>query len=144
MYRRPQRIPRKGILHFEDYKEFKRLVSLPFKGERHAAANPASNKKYGEALDYYKDLNEGSFKTEILRSIVKSDFEVELEPATETSEAVYGPSGSWNRGLHATPSIISVNRGSIPHTYKDPDYDQKKVRDALKMEDIVKAEPDSV
>ncbi|KAM0800645.1 hypothetical protein BDR22DRAFT_821505 [Usnea florida] len=78
-----------------------RLVSLPFEGERHAAANPASNKKYGEALDYYKDLNEGSFKTEILRSIVKSDFEVELEPATETSEAVYGPSDGWNRGLRA-------------------------------------------
>lgn len=131
------------VFDCEAYKGFKQLVSAPFQGDRHSAVQPSSAQHYKEAYEYYKDLNEAGFKTEILRLIVKMDFQVELEPATETSQAVYGPSDSWHRGLRVQYNQ-RVNRGHIPHTYTDPQYDQRKIKDALKKEGMLNAEPDAV
>lgn len=131
------------VFDCEDYKDFKQLVSAPFQGDRHSAVKPSSAQKFKEVHDYYKDLNEAGFKTEMLRLIVKIDFEIQLEPATETSRAVYGPSESWNKGLRVQYNQ-PVNRGHIPHTYTDPQFDQRKVRDALKKEGMSNAEPDAV
>lgn len=127
----------------EQFKNFKQLALSPFLGDRHSAVNPASAQKYKEVHSYYEELNEASFKTEILRLIAKNEFQIELEPATESSAAVYGPSDSWHKGLRVQYNQ-SVNRGHIPHRYANPNNDQKKVTEALQKEGILNAEPDAV
>ena len=131
------------VFESDRYQDFKLRVLAPFEAERDVVERPGSVEKYRQVYHYYKDLNEASFKTEILRLIIKLDFEWELEPATETSQAVYGPSDSWNQGLRIQYNQ-SVNRGHIPHTYNDPHFDQRKVQDALRKEGVLNAEPDAV
>lgn len=131
------------VFDCDAYQSFKQLVLNPRQSDRHSAVKPASAQKFKEHYTYYKDLNESSFKTEVLRFIVKTDFEIELEPETESSTAVYGPSDSWNKGLRVQYNQ-RVNRGHIPHAYTDPRNDPKKVQDALKKEGILTAEPDAV
>jgi len=111
--------------------------------ECHNIFNPPSSAQiYKDFYEYHKDLNEAGFKTEILRLSVELDFEIQLEPARETSQAVLGPSESWRKGLRVQYNQ-RVNRGHIPHAYLDPQSDQRKVQDALK-EGLLNAEPDAV
>lgn len=131
------------VFDSEEYKGFKQLALAPFLGDRHSTANPSSVKKYKEVHSYYEDLNEASFKTEILKLIAKDEFRIQLEPATESSAAVYGPCDSWNKGLRVQYNQ-RVNRGHIPHRYDDPQNDQRKVNEALQKEGILTAEPDAV
>ena len=131
------------VFESDHYQEFKQLVLAPFEVDRDVVDRPSSVEKYKQVYHYYKDLNEASFKTEILRLIIKLDFEWELEPATETCPAVYGPSDNWNQGLRIQYDQ-SVNRGHLLHTYNDPHFEQRKVQDALKKEGVLNAEPDAV
>lgn len=130
------------VFESDQYQEFKQLVLAPFKAERGVVERSGSVEKYRQVYHYYKDLNEALFKTEILRLIIKLDFEGELEPATETSQAVYGPSDSWNQGLRMQYNQ-SVNRDHIPHTYNDPRFDQLKVQNAPRTEGALNAEPNA-
>ena len=75
--------------------------------------------------------------------IIELDFKWELETATETGQAVYGPIDSWNHGVRIQYNQ-SVNRDHIPHTSNDPRFDQTKVQNALRKEGALNVEPDAV
>ena len=132
--------------NYKQYPDFVATVQRPFEQNRHYEVRPKSVEFFNSRFAYYKDGNEESLKHALLKSIIKDEFDVLVEPYERDpgeSDPLYRPSVPELEGIVSNYSC-RLRAGHLPHTYNDPSYEKKKIIKRLQDEGLYTPEPDAI
>ena len=129
--------------NFEKYPGFQAVVQRPFEPRRQYKVRPKSVEKCKLRFAYYKDGNEDSFKHALLKSVIKEEFDVLVEPGENGEDPIYRSSIPAQEGIRSKYSV-RLRAGHLPHRYNKPGYEKKTILKRLQREGLYTPEPDGI
>lgn len=124
-----------------EYSEFKRQVFDVVKQFRHSGRKQQSDEKFPEKYELLKDLNEQTFKIEMLRLLIKDEFQVRVKPSNEEVE-VFESRDSFDNGLVAIYDQ-PLKRKYIP-TVLPPGLDKNAFTSIMQQDGMTNPIPDGI